>query len=63
MRWLMAAFYAAAGVVHVTSPAAFLPIMPDLVPFPIVVIVATGICELAGAAGAFSPDGFAGGRA
>jgi uncharacterized membrane protein len=49
MRWIMAAFYAVAGVGHLLRPEAFLPIVPDWVPFPREVILATGMCELAGA--------------
>ena len=45
----MAAFYAAAGIGHLLRPDAFLPIVPDWVPFPREVILATGLCELAGA--------------
>ena len=50
MRWVMAAFYAVAGVGHLLWPEAFLPIVPDWVPFPREVILLTGVCELAGAA-------------
>jgi uncharacterized membrane protein len=50
MRWAMAAFYAAAGVLHLHSPDGFLAIMPDWVPFPREVVLATGACEIAGAA-------------
>src|ERR1700760_1784083 len=50
MRWTMAIFYAAAGVVHLTRPYAFLPIVPDWVPAAREVVLATGVCELAGAA-------------
>jgi uncharacterized membrane protein len=55
MRWAMAALYLAAGILHVTSPDAFLPIVPDWVPFARNVVLATGICELAGAVGLFLP--------
>jgi uncharacterized membrane protein len=48
MRWLMAGLYVAAGVVHLRSPDAFLPIVPAFVPDPRDVILVTGICELAG---------------
>jgi uncharacterized membrane protein len=49
MRWLMAAFYIAAGTGHLLQPDAFLPIVPDFVPMPREVILVTGFCELAGA--------------
>ena len=51
MRWVLALFYLAAGVVHLWHPDGFLPIVPDWVPFPREVILVTGVCELAGAAG------------
>ena len=50
LRFTMIAFYAVAGVGHLVSPDAFLPIVPDAVPFPRAVVLATGVCELAGAA-------------
>ena len=49
LRVLMAAFYLAAGTVHLLRPDAFLPIVPDWVPFAREVILATGVCEIAGA--------------
>jgi len=55
MRWLMAAFYLAAGIVHLRSPEAFLPIVPGFVPFPRDVILATGVAELFGAVGLMIP--------
>ena len=55
MRWLMTAFYAAAGIVHLRSPDAFLPIVPDWVPAARDVVLVTGVCELAGAAGLVIP--------
>jgi uncharacterized membrane protein len=45
----MAAFYLVAGVVHLVAPDEFLPIVPDFVPFPREVVLATGVCEIAGA--------------
>ncbi|MGJ4887638.1 DoxX family protein [Bradyrhizobium sp. HKCCYLRH3099] len=50
MRWLMAAFYAAAGIAHLAIPEPFLRITPSFVPFAPQVILLTGLCELAGAA-------------
>jgi uncharacterized membrane protein len=48
MRWTMAAFYLAAGTVHLIAPDQFLPIVPDFVPMPREVVLATGLCEIAG---------------
>ncbi len=51
----MAALYIGFGFVHVFSPAAFLPIMPDWVPAPRAVVVGTGICEILGGFGLLVP--------
>ncbi len=55
LRVLLALFYAVAGLVHLRAPEAFLPIVPDWVPFPRETVLITGVCELAGAAGLFIP--------
>jgi len=49
MRWILAAFYAAAGLAHPKAPDALLAITPAWVPFAPQVIFVTGLCELAGA--------------
>jgi len=49
MRLAMALFYFGAGVLHLRAPDGFLAIMPDWVPFPREVVLATGVCEIAGA--------------
>jgi uncharacterized membrane protein len=48
MRWAMAAFYLVAGIVHLVAPEKFLPIVPDFVPLLREVVLATGVCEIAG---------------
>ncbi|MEG3176606.1 DoxX family protein [Sphingomonas sp. RB3P16] len=55
LRALLAAAYLAAGVLHVFVPAPFLGITPAWVPFATQVILATGLCEIAGALGLFVP--------
>jgi uncharacterized membrane protein len=55
MRWLMAAFYLAAGLLHLRSPDAFLPIVPGWVPAPREVVLLTGVAEIAGAIGLLVP--------
>src|ERR1700761_497963 len=49
MRWVLAAFYAAAGIAHLMAPEALLAITPSWVPFAPQVIFVTGLCELSGA--------------
>jgi len=51
MQFVMAAFYAVAGVAYLASPGGFLAIIPPWVPYPHTVIAFTGVCELAGAIG------------
>ncbi len=58
LRWLLAAFYFVAGVIHLTNPAPFLTIMPGWVPAPYAVVLLTGVAEILGAIGLaqwFSP--------
>ena len=59
LRWvllgLMAVIYLLFGLVHILRPDPFLPIMPDWVPQPRLVVILTGLCEIAGAAGLCIP--------
>ncbi|WP_248309552.1 DoxX family protein [Bosea sp. Tri-44] len=55
MLWLLAAFYLAAGLLHLRSPAAFLLIVPDWVPAPHLTVIVTGIAEILGALGLLVP--------
>jgi uncharacterized membrane protein len=50
MRFIMAALYAAAGVLHLAAPDKLLAITPAFVPFAKQLIFVTGLCEIAGAA-------------
>ena len=50
-RYVLAAAYLAAGIAHLSFPGTFVLITPGWVPFPRDVILGTGLCELAGAAG------------
>lgn len=49
LRGILALIYAYAGFVHLRSPQFFLPIVPEWVPEPTLVVLATGVCEIAGA--------------
>ncbi len=52
---VLAAFYLAAGVLHLTATNGFLAIMPPLIPFPRAVVLFTGLCEIGGAMGLLAP--------
>ena len=54
-RLTIAPFFIAAGIVHILRPGFFMPVMPAGVPEPRLVIMATGLAELAGAAALFVP--------
>ena len=47
LRWVLAAFYVAAGIAHLWVPEKLLPIVPAWVPFPTQVILLTGVFEVA----------------
>lgn len=48
MRWVLAAFYMLAGVLHLAIPDKFLLIVPNWVPLPHETVLLTGLCEVAG---------------
>jgi uncharacterized membrane protein len=54
-RWLIAAIYIPFGLLHIAARHAFLAIMPPPIPFPVAVIVFTGLCEIAGGIGLLLP--------
>ena len=55
MRWAMAIGYVGFGFFHLVASDRFLPILPPLVPFPIAVILFTGVCEIVGGLGLLVP--------
>ncbi len=55
IRWLLAAVYAFAGVIHIINPAPFLTITPAWVPAPEAVVLLTGVAEILGAIGLVQP--------
>ena len=55
-RYLLVAFFGAAGVIHIVAPAAFLRITPGWVPYPDDVIFYTGVAEILGAVGVLIPQ-------
>lgn len=54
-RLVLAVLYAAAGALHLAAPAPFVGIVPPWVPAPALVVMLTGLAELAGAIGLLQP--------
>ena len=48
MRWILAAFFTAAGIAHLWAPHKLLSITPSWVPFAPQIIFVTGVFEIAG---------------
>ncbi len=46
MRWAIAVFYVAAGIAHLIAPDKLLSITPGWVPFPMQVVLFTGVFEI-----------------
>lgn len=46
-RLLLMLLFGGVGLVHLAAPEAFLPIMPDWVPWPKAVVILTGLYEIA----------------
>ena len=55
VRLLLVALFLFAGTVHLFDPDLFLPIMPPWIPFPLLGVVVSGVCELAGGVGLLIP--------
>jgi uncharacterized membrane protein len=55
LRWVLAAFYGVAGVIHLILPAPFLTITPLWVPAPDWVVLLTGVAEILGSIGLVQP--------
>jgi len=54
-RWLLMLVYAIAGVGHLVATGAMVAIVPSWVPAPHLVVIATGLCELAGVVALMTP--------
>jgi uncharacterized membrane protein len=55
LRFGLIGLYGFIGVVHLAATDKFLPIMPTFVPQPRLVVIATGLCEIAAALALTTP--------
>ncbi len=56
VRWGLTASLIFFGVDHLAVPRRYLPMMPRFVPAPRLVVLFTGLCEIAGGIGLFLPE-------
>lgn len=56
LRWALALVFVAAGALHLATPGFYDPAMPPWVPAPRVMIVVSGLAEIAGGAGLVQPS-------
>ena len=54
-RLTIAPVFVLVGLVHLIGAHLFIPLMPRAIPYPIVVVILTGIAEISGAIGLFLP--------
>lgn len=54
-RLFLTILYGGAGYVHLTKPEFFMPIMPEILPFPRWIVLITGMAEIWGAIGLWIP--------
>jgi uncharacterized membrane protein len=55
LRYVLAAFFVAAGLNHFRMPATYLAMMPEWVPAPYAVNTISGVCEALGGIGILIP--------
>ena len=54
-RWTLGAVFVVAGVAHLVRPDVYLTAMPDWLPAPYVLILVSGVAEIAGGVGLLQP--------
>ncbi|MEO8520451.1 MAG: DoxX family protein [Acidobacteriota bacterium] len=55
LRWMMAAIFIAGGALHLLKPEIYRPVMPGWLPAHGLLILVSGVAEIAGGAGLLSP--------
>ncbi len=53
---ILAVFFTVAGANHFISPATYLPMMPDYLPWHLALVYASGVAEMAGGIGICFPN-------
>ena len=54
-RWLLASLFMIAGVLHFVFPARYAEIIPPALPYPLMLVYISGVCEFMGGVGVLIP--------
>jgi uncharacterized membrane protein len=55
LRILLSLFFVIAGTLHFLSPDGYVQIMPTYLPYPLLLVYISGVCEIAGGLGVLIP--------
>lgn len=55
-RWILAVLFIGAGLSHLLTPAPFVSIMPPYLPYPLILVLISGVAEIAGGLGILVPS-------
>ena len=55
LRWLLTLFMVAAGVNHFVAPAAYVAMVPGVLPAPAILVEISGVAEILGGLGLIAP--------
>jgi len=55
MKYSLAVVFILSGVAHFVAPSVYLPMMPDYLPAPVLLIYLSGVAEIAGGVGLLIP--------
>lgn len=55
-RWILAALFVTAGIIHFARPAPFVSIVPPVLPSPLILVYISGLAEIAGGLGLLIPQ-------
>ena len=55
LRWVLAVFMVAAGANHFVSPDAYVAMVPEVLPAPLLLVQISGVAEIAGGLGLLLP--------
>ena len=55
-RWMLAAIFIGAGILHLLRPDMFVAMVPPWLPAPALLVIVSGVCEVLGGVGILVPQ-------